>query len=146
MLEDFGLSTNKWLSDLFKICHKWALVYRCDNFCVDMTTTYCKAGKGNRASSARGSESDTNKLATVTSNDGDEALLVVATDGSRHDRGWVFDSAATTFALNGSTHEELYLLAMELLGNGLKEFDIIAKKIEEASKDVSKSKNVPPHN
>ncbi|KAF6154590.1 hypothetical protein GIB67_017972 [Kingdonia uniflora] len=56
----------------------------------------CKAGKDNGASSARGSESDTNKLATVTSNDGDEALLVVAADGSRHDRGWVFDSGATT--------------------------------------------------
>ncbi|KAF6149797.1 hypothetical protein GIB67_017530 [Kingdonia uniflora] len=58
-----------------------------------------KAGKGNGACSARGSESDTNKLATVTSNDGDEALLVVAADGSYHDRGWVFDSAAITHDL-----------------------------------------------
>ncbi|KAF6150548.1 hypothetical protein GIB67_030349 [Kingdonia uniflora] len=48
----------------------------------------CKAGKSNRASSARGSENDINKLATVTSNGGDEALLVVATDGSRRDRRW----------------------------------------------------------
>ncbi|KAF6176060.1 hypothetical protein GIB67_000154 [Kingdonia uniflora] len=56
----------------------------------------CKAGKCNGASSVRGSESDTNKLTTVTSNDGDEALLVVADDGSRHDRGWVLDSGATT--------------------------------------------------
>ncbi|KAF6164437.1 hypothetical protein GIB67_025263 [Kingdonia uniflora] len=56
----------------------------------------CKAGKGNGASSARGSESDTNKLTTVTSNDGVEALLVVVVDGSHHDRGWVFDSEATT--------------------------------------------------
>ncbi|KAF6147669.1 hypothetical protein GIB67_003000 [Kingdonia uniflora] len=56
----------------------------------------CKVGKGNGASSERGSESDTNKLATVTSNDRDEALLVVAVDGSGHDGGWVFDSAATT--------------------------------------------------
>ncbi|KAF6151613.1 hypothetical protein GIB67_010289, partial [Kingdonia uniflora] len=56
----------------------------------------CKAGKGNGASSARVFESDTNKLATVTSNDGGEALLVMSADGSRHDRGWVFDSPATT--------------------------------------------------
>ncbi|KAF6170559.1 hypothetical protein GIB67_031967 [Kingdonia uniflora] len=48
----------------------------------------CKAGKDNEASSARGSESDTKKLATVTSNDGDEALLVVVVDGYRQDRGW----------------------------------------------------------
>ncbi|KAF6160621.1 hypothetical protein GIB67_019561 [Kingdonia uniflora] len=55
----------------------------------------CKTGKDIGASPARGFESDTNKLATVTSNDDDEALLVVAADGSRHDRGWVFDSGAT---------------------------------------------------
>ncbi|KAF6168692.1 hypothetical protein GIB67_026578, partial [Kingdonia uniflora] len=55
----------------------------------------CKAGKGKGASSAKGSESDTNKLATVTSNDGDEVLLVVAANGNHHDRGWVFDSGDT---------------------------------------------------
>ncbi|KAF6176493.1 hypothetical protein GIB67_007876 [Kingdonia uniflora] len=54
----------------------------------------CKIEKGIGASSTRGSESDTNKLATVTSNDGDVALLVVAADGFHHDRGWVFDSGA----------------------------------------------------
>ncbi|KAF6161972.1 hypothetical protein GIB67_020028 [Kingdonia uniflora] len=54
----------------------------------------CKARKGIGASSTRGFESDTNKLATVTSNDGDQALLMVATDCSRHDREWVFDSGA----------------------------------------------------
>ncbi|KAF6147308.1 hypothetical protein GIB67_009791 [Kingdonia uniflora] len=59
----------------------------------------CKVGKGNGASSARGSESDINKLATVTSNDGDEELLVVAANGSRHYRGWVFDSGTTTHGL-----------------------------------------------
>ncbi|KAF6169450.1 hypothetical protein GIB67_021453 [Kingdonia uniflora] len=37
----------------------------------------------------------TNKLATVTSNDGDEASLVMATDCSRYDKGWVFDSGST---------------------------------------------------
>ncbi|KAF6161728.1 hypothetical protein GIB67_009097 [Kingdonia uniflora] len=55
----------------------------------------CKAGKGNRASSVRDSESDTNKLAMATSNDGDEALLMVAADGSHPNKGWVFDSGAT---------------------------------------------------
>ncbi|KAF6162528.1 hypothetical protein GIB67_003074 [Kingdonia uniflora] len=53
----------------------------------------CKVGKCKKTSLAKGSESDTNKRATVTSNDGYKpALLVVATDSSRHDRGWVFDS------------------------------------------------------
>ncbi|KAF6168341.1 hypothetical protein GIB67_018181 [Kingdonia uniflora] len=55
----------------------------------------CKVGKGNEENSARGFESDTNKLAMVTGNDSDEAFLVVAADGSCHDRGWVFDSGAT---------------------------------------------------
>ncbi|KAF6152661.1 hypothetical protein GIB67_008098 [Kingdonia uniflora] len=55
----------------------------------------CKARKGNGASLARGFESDTNKLEMATSNDGDEAFLVVRADGSRHNRGWVFDSGAT---------------------------------------------------
>ncbi|KAF6171717.1 hypothetical protein GIB67_007238 [Kingdonia uniflora] len=62
-----------------------------------------KAGKGNGASSVRGSESDTDKLATVTSNDGDEALLVVAADGFRHDRGWVFDSVVTMHSCRNPT-------------------------------------------
>ncbi|KAF6162438.1 hypothetical protein GIB67_017326 [Kingdonia uniflora] len=59
------------------------------------TQSDCKARKCNGASSIRGSESDISKLATVTSNDGDVTLLVVAPDGSRHDRGWVLDSGAT---------------------------------------------------
>ncbi|KAF6137664.1 hypothetical protein GIB67_023598 [Kingdonia uniflora] len=32
---------------------------------------------------------------TVTGDDSDELLLVVAADGPRHDRGWVFDNGAT---------------------------------------------------
>ncbi|KAF6152106.1 hypothetical protein GIB67_031428 [Kingdonia uniflora] len=52
----------------------------------------CKIGKDKGASSVKGSKSDTNKLATVSSNNSDEALLVVAADGSHHDKGWVFDS------------------------------------------------------
>ncbi|KAF6150232.1 hypothetical protein GIB67_000106 [Kingdonia uniflora] len=67
----------------------------------------CKAGKGNGASSAKGSKSDTNKLTTVTSNDSDEALLVVAADGSRHDRGWVFDSGATMHLRNLAHNDDL---------------------------------------
>ncbi|KAF6171081.1 hypothetical protein GIB67_010949 [Kingdonia uniflora] len=39
-----------------------------------------KARKGNRESLAKGSEGDTNKLATITIDDGDESLLVVAAD------------------------------------------------------------------
>ncbi|KAF6144664.1 hypothetical protein GIB67_006156 [Kingdonia uniflora] len=39
MLEDFHLSTNKWLFNLFKVCNKWALVHGRDTFCADMTTT-----------------------------------------------------------------------------------------------------------
>ncbi|KAF6138597.1 hypothetical protein GIB67_032491 [Kingdonia uniflora] len=35
------------------------------------------------------------RLTTVTGDDGDESLLVVAADGPRHDRGWVFDSGTT---------------------------------------------------
>ncbi|KAF6177005.1 hypothetical protein GIB67_027805 [Kingdonia uniflora] len=48
---------------------------------------------------------------------------------------------AVSFVLNCSTHEELYLLDMGLLDNGLKELDTTVKKIEETPKDVSKSKN-----
>ncbi|KAF6153534.1 hypothetical protein GIB67_027401 [Kingdonia uniflora] len=55
----------------------------------------CKVRKGTGVSSVRGSESDTNKLATFTGNNSDEAFLVVSADGSCHDRGWVFDSGAT---------------------------------------------------
>ncbi|KAF6144336.1 hypothetical protein GIB67_024563 [Kingdonia uniflora] len=55
----------------------------------------CKAGKGKGTSSTKDSECDNNRLATVTRDDSDESLLVVAADGSPQDRGWVFDSGAT---------------------------------------------------
>jgi zinc finger SWIM domain-containing protein 3 len=39
MLKKYDLLENKWLSDLFKIRQKWALVYGRQVFCADMKST-----------------------------------------------------------------------------------------------------------
>jgi zinc finger SWIM domain-containing protein 3 len=39
MLKKYDLLENKWLSDLFKIRQKWALVYGHQVFCADMKST-----------------------------------------------------------------------------------------------------------
>lgn len=41
MLKDYDLVNNKWLSELFMVRQKWALVYGRDTFYADMTTTEC---------------------------------------------------------------------------------------------------------
>lgn len=39
MLNNYDLTNNKWLADLFKIREKWALVYGRKVFCADMKST-----------------------------------------------------------------------------------------------------------